>query len=452
MAKGAQHDPIDRQSEATASNPVQLQLQLLILAAIAVRVLAALILLVGPWTDEAQELAGWDIERFVAIAEQTGRPWRDVPVEYPPGSVLTFEALEVVAPNGAGSLVGAHRALVVAALIADLGLAWMLARRHWRAGAVYLVLGLPLVPMGLLRLDVVVALLAVGAALAALPAGQDRADTGTSTRLGPGGHAAIAPVLTACAFMVKIWPALLIPGLASVRKDRTALAAAVATLASTVLWLWWADAGLDPLRQIVELRGATGWHLESIGGVVVTLGEWVGLVDLATDEEVRLELNAYRVGTIRPALVTAGRGLAVVAIAALALRARRLGTARTSTDGQPERIGTHLRHPLSVLGAVMLGSAAALIVTAPLISPQFLLWLTPWAALMTVAPMDRVPAPVLVTAAATIVTGVVLALFGPPDLNHPLAALALALRNGLLLLVPISCWRWLAPTAPTSGR
>jgi hypothetical protein len=102
---------------------------------------------------------------------------------------------------------------------------------------------------------------------------------------------------------------------------------------------------------------------------------------------------------------------------------------------------------LARFGVVMLGSVAALLATAPLLSPQFMLWLTPWAALLLLDRAKSVPAPVVVTGAAALITGATLALFGPPRLAEPLPAMALALRNALLLYLPISCWRWLGSTA-----
>ena len=394
---------------------------------VGVRLLAALALIAGPWTNEAAELAGWDIERFLTIARADGRAWRDHPVEYPPASVAVFEALDRLSPTGAAGLVTAHRLLVSATLVADLSLAWLLGRRHRRAAAAYLLLGLPLVPMGLLRLDLVAALPAVAAALLVL----DARPPNPMRRTG-------AAVLVAVGALVKLWPALLVPALWSVRRDRTALAAIGAGVTLTAAWLLSVGAGLDPVRQIVDLRGATGWQLESVGGVVTTLAEAAGLLALDPSTGVRLELNAYRVGTLVPWMVTAGRLLAVAAIGALAWRARR----------------TADHEALPALGAVMLGSVAALIVTSPLLSPQFLLWLTPWAALVTTTATGgrhRPPAPVLLTAAATVATGAVLTIFGPPELAHPVAAAVLAVRNAVLIALPVSCWRWLGRTDPPSG-
>lgn len=400
--------------------------------AVAIRVAAAIALLIGPWVDDAGELAGWDVERFLAIARDSGRAWRDTAVEYPPGSVVVFELLDRLSPLGAVGLVTAHRLLVIIGLTADLAVAWLLHKRDRRAGAAYLLLGLPLVPMGLLRLDVVAALPAVAAVLLAI---RPRADAGRGTGVA---RQAAAGGLIAAGAMIKLWPALLLPVLWSTRRERAAAAGLAACALATLAWLVWAGAGFEPIRQVVDLRGATGWQLESVGGVLIALADAVGLARLGPAEDVRLELNAFRIGTLTPWVVTAGRIGAVAAMAALARRARQTGS----------------RPSLPAVGAVMLGCVAALIVSSPLLSPQFLLWLTPWAALMAAddrrSPASLPAGPVALTAAATVITGFVLTIFSPPDLAHPVAATLLAVRNGLLIALPISCWQWLGRTAPPS--
>ncbi|MDH3293502.1 MAG: glycosyltransferase 87 family protein, partial [Acidimicrobiia bacterium] len=401
----------------------------MVAVAVAVRLVAATVLVLGPWTDEPADVAGWDIERFVAILAVPGRLWRDAPVEYPPGSVLVFKALDWLSPPGMDAVIGAHRVLVVLALAADLALAWLLARQGRDIAAWYLVLGLPLVPMGLLRLDVIVTLLAAGAALMALNRGRR---PGRDRARGPAWADGAVGLLAAAAIMVKVWPGLLIPSFWALRRHRSTVAALTATALAVLTWLGWADAGFEPVRQVVELRGATGWHLESVGGVLTSLAVGTGLWSAGPGQGPRLELNAYRTGILDPAMVTAARALAVAAFMALAVRGRRA----LASDGDQGR-------ERAVLGAVVLGSTAALLVSSPLLSPQFLLWLTPWAAFIGSDQDRTLAAPVTITLAATTITGMALAVFGPPDLHQPSAAVALAVRNGLLLALPISCWRWL---------
>ncbi|MDH3682459.1 MAG: hypothetical protein OEV40_21200, partial [Acidimicrobiia bacterium] len=110
----------------------------LLIGAVALRVAAAVLLVAGPWTNEAEELVGWDVARFQALADESGRHWVDHPVEYPPGSVILIEA---VASSG---VVETHRTLAATSLAIDLGVAAVLgALTGRRAAATYLLIGLP---------------------------------------------------------------------------------------------------------------------------------------------------------------------------------------------------------------------------------------------------------------------------------------------------------------------
>ncbi|MEL7155702.1 MAG: hypothetical protein AAFN30_03780 [Actinomycetota bacterium] len=393
-------------------------MQRLILAAIGLRVLAALVLVVGPWTNSPAELEGWDVERFQAISEVEGRPWVDEPVEYPPGSVV---AIEAVARSG---VVGTHRVLTLASLLVDLAVAFAVGGLGGRrAAAAYLVLGLPLVPMGLLRFDLWAALAAV---LAAAALRQRR----------PGGFALFA----AAGALIKVWPALIVAAAVATRRFRAAGAATVAMAAAGIAWLGWAGWSLDPVDQVLSLRGATGWHLESIPGSIVAL---------ATGADPVLEQNAYRIGTLDERLVVAGRAVTVavvVAATALAL-ARRRGGPTTDDDETP------------VVALVMVAAVGALVVTSPLLSPQFLLWLTPWVALIPhrpstdrgAGPIARWPTLWLLTFAATATTGVVLTVYGPPRLAEPTPALLLLGRDGLLVGIVLVALVGLARSGRAEG-
>lgn len=345
----------------------------------------------GPWTDEASELAGWDVERFQQIADAPGDPYLDHDVEYPP---LTVGVAEIVL---ADDVVTSHRRLVALSLAIDLSVAAVLARR-WRPGAglAYLLLGLPLVPSGLLRLDLWAALAAVIAAAAIAP-GRTR-DEGRPQR-GAGPIFAAATVVGA---MIKIWPALLVAAALGIRQVRTAAVAAAVGLAAGILWL--SISGTGALDQITSLRGVTGWHVESIPGT---------LISLVGSDEARLEADAFRTGTLNDTMVLVGRLVAVAATATAAVLAAR------SNSRASDR-----------LALVMLGSTTALIVTAPLLSPQFMLWLTPWAAILH---RDRLLLGLTGTAVA--LTALILAVFGPPDLDHRVAAAGLLARNGVLVAV-----------------
>jgi hypothetical protein len=285
--------------------------------------------------------------------------------------------------------------------------------------------------MGLLRLDVMVTTVAIAAAAALIGSGRTEAQRSQRWRAGLGGAAA---VLVAVGTMIKLWPALLAAGAWAIGRRGTAVAMAVATATAGVIWLAVVGDGVEPVRQVLTLRGATGWHVESVPGAVAAL---VG------SEPARLEFNAFRIGTLRPWLVTTGRVVAVAVIAALAL----VATARRRSAG-PGRHRDPSLETTTVVGLVMLGATAALIATAPLLSPQFLIWLTPWGALIARRPFrdltPEVRAPVVLLAVAVVITGTTLTAFGPPDLDGTIPALLLCLRNLALLAIPVTCLRALA--------
>jgi hypothetical protein len=407
--------------------------------AIAVRLATAGALLAGPWFDTEAELAGWDVERFQQLADEPGRPWVDRPVEYPPGSVAL---VELIAGSGP---VDTHRRLVAASLAADLALAgflsWIWGRRV--AGA-YLLIGLPLVAMGLVRLDLwSVAAAAVGAA--------------ALVRRRP----ALFASAVAVGALIKVWPALLVGAAAAIRRLGSAAAALAALAAAGVAWVAFAGWSLSPVEQVVSLRGATGWHVESVGG---------SLTALVTGAEPELQLNAFRIGSISQPAVVAGRAITIGVVLALCAYGRSaigrrpaagvgVGAETGTGAGTPaaeRRAGTEDGTETTIVALVMAGATAALIVTAPLLSPQFLLWLTPWAALLLArrgGGGGRWPAAtgwLVVAAVAT--TGLVLGAYQPPELARPVPAVLLLLRDGLLVAAVVAAIGAARQLGRRSGR
>jgi hypothetical protein len=418
-----------------------------------IRLAVAGFLIVGPATDEPAELAGWDAERFQEIADREEGAWAGQPVEYPPGSVVVLDRV------AGDDVVATHRRLVALSLVVDLGTALALWRRIGPGtGRAFLLLGLPLVPLGYQRLDTLVTALAVVAALALLAPGAAPPDrsTGRAGSTGPPLGAArrrqAADALAASAIAVgaltKVWPLVLVVGAVAIGRWRAAVGGLVTTALLGGLWLVMVGDGLEPIDQVVSLRGATGWHVESLPGTLVAL---VG------DTPTRLELNAYRIGTLAPGLVTAGRVVAVTVMGLLAFAGRSAGARRSGPlpvcgVGPATRAADDTRR---VLGLTVLGAVATLLVTAPLLSPQFLVWTTPFAALLVdpdggVAPPDR-PA-VGLAAAAAVLTGLTLTAVGPADLAGTVPASLLTIRNLCLATLPLAAVAALVrPSGTTRG-
>jgi hypothetical protein len=329
-----------------------------------------------------------DARRYHAIASHDGEPYRDFAIEYPPVMVGAIEVID------GGSFRSATVRLMWSQLVVDLAIAGVVAW-GWgrRAGIAYLVLGLVflLYPFLYLRLDLLSVFLAVlGIALV------------RRRRQYAGG----ATLAVAC--FAKLWPVVLVPVLV-VRRAWRALGAflAVGTV-GTVAWVAWA--GVDGPVQVLTFRGAKGWEFEStVGALVRSIG---GVTP-------HIERGAWRVGEVS-SFVTGLLLLALVAgVAAawiLAARAKPRGTG--VLDG------------LAPMAAI-----TVFLVLSPLLSPQFLLWLLPFAAIAAVHG-ER-----LVTRLAFVASGLSVALLALlPELIHggTFAILVLAARNAVLVALLVS--------------
>ena len=291
-------------------------------------ILIAVRLLVGLGIAEGRGvLTDPDVSRFHQIATSEGRPYRDFDVEYAPAETIAIELL-------AG---GDRRATAVrlgaVSLVCDLlafGGAWY----GWgrRTAALYLLIGLPLIPFIYVRIDPLVVALAVwGVALACR--GRERAGGAT----------------LALAAMTKLWPLVVAPMFVTDRRGRAARWFAALFASGMVAWV--AFGGLDGIRQVLSFRGATGWEVESTVGSIV----W-----LVTGGPVRLEAGASRTGTIpgwsRPLLLA----LLIAALLAIWTRAR--------------------DRDVDAAGGPALAAVAALLTLSPLFSLQYALWIAPWSA------------------------------------------------------------------------
>jgi len=301
---------------------------------LAVRVVAVGVALDQPATAGRHTVLPGDVRRFHHIAQHHGTPYAEFPVEYPP---LTLAAIEVLDGRTArDATVHIMWSQVVLDGLIALLLAWGWGRR---AALVYLLLGLAFVwyPFLYLRLDLLSVALAVGG-LALV-----------RRRYGATGGAVVG---LAC--FAKIWPLALAPGLAA-RRSWRALAAFVAVgVVGLAAWVGWA--GVDGPVPVLTFRGAQGWQVESTVGAVL---------HVFAGPEARMEQGAARIGSVPDWAKVGLPLLALLGAAAVWWLVRRRPLA-----------------PVTVVdGLAPLAAVAALLVGATLLSPQYVSWLLPFAAI-----------------------------------------------------------------------
>lgn len=282
--------------------------------------------------DHATVLPG-DVRRYHRIATREGVPYRDFEVEYPP---LTLAAIDVLDGHDVRAstvnLMWSQLVLDVA-IAAVIGWAW-----GRRALVAYLVLGLAFLwyPFLYLRLDLLSVLLAV-LALALV----------RQRRVIAGG----AGLAIAC--FAKLWPAVLAPRLLARGSRRGLVAFGLVGAAGLAAWVGFT--GTAGPEQVLTFRGADGWQIEStIGSLVHSFGR----------ARARMEQGAMRAGIVPDA---ARIGLPILGLALVVLVWWLAARTRSGED--------RLLDGLAPLGAV-----TALLVTATILSPQYVSWLLPFAA------------------------------------------------------------------------
>jgi Glycosyltransferase family 87 len=325
-----------------------------------------------------------DVRRYHKIASQEGQPYRDFVVEYPPVMVAAIDVID------GGSVRSTTVRLMWSQLVIDLAIAVVVAWAWGRRTAVtYLVIGLPflLYPFIYLRLDLLSVFLAVlGIALVRRR------------------HQYAGGLTLAIACFAKLWPLVLVPVLV-VRRAWRALGAFVAAGAGgTAGWIAWSG-GIDGPMQVLTFRGAKGWEFEStVGALVRSIG----------GVSPHIERGAWRVGEVSSFV----SGLLMLAMLA-AVGAAWFLASRAKPRG-----------PDVLDGLAPMAAITAFLVFSPLLSPQFLLWLLPFAAIAA-AHDER-----LVTRLSFVVFTLSVALLALlPDLvqGSAFALLVLAARNAVLI-------------------
>jgi len=278
-----------------------------------------------------------DVTRYREIATATGLPYRDFAVEFPPVSLAFIEAIS-------SSRDHMMENIAWASVLLDLLVAGALAYGWGRRTSIaYLVLGsiFLLYPFVYFRLDLLSVALAVwGVALVKR------------------GHDVSGGVSLALAVLAKLWPLALVPFLVVERRPR-AMLAFVAT-GSAVVGAWLAVAGTRGVEQVLSFRHARGWHIESVGGE---------LVRLSAGGPIANSSGALRIGDVSLGVTAALGALLIGVVGWVWWRA------------------AHVQDPGGglVSGVAPITAIAAFLVCSPLLSPQYVLWILPFAAVCVVA-------------------------------------------------------------------
>jgi hypothetical protein len=340
-----------------------------------------------------------DFDRESEIVTEPGRPYRDFQVEYPPLVIVELKGL--VGQSEADTLHRFAWTQLVLELAAIGALAWA-----WGEMVVlsYLVLTLPLVafPYVFTRTD----MLSVTLATLGMAAVKRRASSQGAGFL-------------AISLFAKVWPIVLAPVLI-VRRETRALAWWLAlALAGGLAWVVWG--GIDGPIQVLTFRHAHGWHIESLIGSI-----WHALTEASPVNS----SGSARVGDA-PVFATVLLGVAVVLVVArIWMLASR-----------------HANDERALFGVAPLAALAVLLVGSPLFSPQFVVWLMPWAAITAAAGPGRSRNHVALgglTFAVAAATGISYFNYNPLLRHVTSAELLLVARNALVIAIAVVGWRILA--------
>lgn len=352
-------------------------------ALVLVRVVAVGIALHDHATAPRHGVLTGDVRRYHRIATRPGTPYTDFAVEYPPITLAAIEALD-------GGAVRPSAVRIMWTQVALDGLIALLLAWGWgrRAALAYLVLGLAFVwyPFLYLRLD----LLSVALAVAGLALVRRRRPVAGGATL-------------AAACFAKIWPIALVPGLVVRRSWRGLVAFAAVGVGGAVAWVRWA--GFEGPVQVLTFRGAKGWQVESTIGAVV---------HVFAGADAHMQRGAARIGAVPGSLRL---GLPLLGVLATVGVWWLLG-----------RIPDPATHVVD--GVAPVAVVAAVLVFATLLSPQYVSWLLPFAAIAAAEGERRVAG---LTAAVALLS--TLGLFLVSEVNHgdPGAMAVVLVRNGALL-------------------
>lgn len=355
-------------------------------------------------------------------------PVADVTWQYPPAA-----ALAILSP-GALPFLGYATAFFVLALVCDavvLGLLLTAARRPGRSvrGVWVWVAGVPLLgPTAYARYDLMVTAVAVGALLAGVR------------------RPRVMGALVALGALLKVWPVLLLAGVARARVWWSAGLVAGAVLAVSAL--------VPGAFGFLTHQRDRGTEVESLGALVFHARRLLG------DRETRVLLNYGSIEFVGPGVPVVSAAALLLAVAALGwlvvwrLRARAAlrdpGPAGSRTAGDP---ASGCRTAEGLTADAALTAVLLFTTTSRVISPQYLLWLIGLAAVCLLGRRSAMTGPAVLVLLASAVTVVEFPLlFDRVVASDPVGVALLVLRNGLLVAATVwACRRLWRATAPYRG-
>ena len=332
-------------------------------------------------------------------------PVADPMWQYPPGAALVFWL--------PGRLPGSYvENFMFLAIGCDLAITLMLcssARRGGSlAGAWYWVCGVPLLgPVIVGRFDVVPVALSVAALCVA-------------------GRGGVRGALIGAGAVVKVWPVTLLVGMAP-GQQRRGLAAAAAVLAAVCAFF------ASGTASFLAHQNTRGVEIESVAAtpfIIWRQAGWHGTLVY--------RFGAYQLSGGHVALAQDASRLGLV-LAAAAVIGWRLLIARGRARWRPEFAAD------APLAATLL-----FLVASPVLSPQYLLWVTGLAAVcLATGHTTQRPAALAVLAAAGL-TQLIFPIWWQTLLNGSDAVTGILVARNVLLAVAaaLSCWRILSVTSP----
>jgi hypothetical protein len=318
--------------------------------------------------EDGLKSSSGDPAYYLKISEQVSRgmiPWRDFPFEYPPIS-LPPVLLPYFLPGGTsweGYTRGLFSENVLLLLAIGAGVAWLVSRgwSHvslFRAMFMYAALAISLAPVVVWRYDAVPTLLTVLAVVAV-----------TYNR------AALAGIGMGAAIVGKLYPVAMLPamfvGLIRNGRLRPSLTLVGATIATALLILlpFVAIAGLGAFSWL-EYAIARSVQVESVPGGIALLANVLG----GPESTIYHGFGTWQVDSpLIPMLGTMWTAFTVVMVVALAVAIwHRYRIERTSGGLVPTTMITQLLAALMVV-----------LVSARVLSPQYLFWAVPFVALVS---------------------------------------------------------------------